>query len=159
MKAEIKTIPQKILIGKRLTMSFANNRTAELWRSFMPRRKEIINAIGTDLYSLQIYSPNFFANFNPTAEFEKWALIEVSDFDSVPQDMQTFILQGGLYAVFNYKGTAENAPQVFQYIFGSWLPNSEYQLDERPHFEILGDKFKAGDPNSEEEIWIPIREK
>ena len=38
MQAEIKTIPQKKLIGKRLTMSFANNRTAELWRSFMPRR-------------------------------------------------------------------------------------------------------------------------
>ena len=38
MQAEIKIIPQKKLIGKRLTMSFANNRTAELWRSFMPRR-------------------------------------------------------------------------------------------------------------------------
>ncbi len=159
MQAEIKTISQKKLIGKRLTMSFADNRTPDLWRSFMPRRNEIINSIGTDLFSLQIYSPNFFSNFNPTAEFEKWALIEVSDFDNVPNDMQTFTLPSGLYAVFNYIGTAENAPEVFQYIFGTWLPNSEYQLDERPHFEILGDKYKAGDPNSEEEIWIPIIKK
>jgi AraC family transcriptional regulator len=38
------------------------------------------------------------------------------------------------------------------------LPLSkEYELDDRPHFEILGDKYKNNDPNSEEEIWIPIK--
>jgi AraC family transcriptional regulator len=34
-----------------------------------------------------------------------------------------------------------------------------YFLDDRPHFEILGDKYKNGDPDSEEEIWIPIKQK
>jgi len=32
-------------------------------------------------------------------------------------------------------------------------------LDDRPHFEVLGDKYKNADPDSEEEIWIPIRTK
>jgi AraC family transcriptional regulator len=37
------------------------------------------------------------------------------------------------------------------------LPGSDYSLDSRAHFEILGKKYKHDDPNSEEEVWIPIK--
>ncbi len=137
-------------------MSLANNKTAELWKSFAPRCKEISNNISNDLISMQVYEPSYFANFNPTNEFVKWATVEVTNFDSVPADMETFILPGGRYAVFEYKGSS-NDPSIFQYIFGTWLPSSEYVLDNRPHFEVLGDKYKNNDPTSEEEIWIPVR--
>ncbi|MEP7234441.1 MAG: GyrI-like domain-containing protein, partial [Ignavibacteriota bacterium] len=46
---------------------------------------------------------------------------------------------------------------TFQYILRTWVPNSNYELDDRPHFEILGEKYKKDDPSSEEEIWIPIK--
>jgi AraC family transcriptional regulator len=72
--------------------------------------------------------------------------------------METFTLTGGLYAVFDYKGSS-NDPGIFQYIFGIWIPESNYLLDDRPHFEVLGEKYKNADPNSEEEIWIPIQQK
>jgi AraC family transcriptional regulator len=157
MNPRIETIPRKKLIGKSMTMSFSNNKTAELWKSFMPRRKEIQNNIGTELYSMQLYAPMFFNIFNPNIEFEKWAAIEVTDFDTIPADMETFTLPGGLYAVFLYKGAAGTAVDTFQYILGTWLPNSEYSLDNRAHFEILGEKYKKDDPDSEEEIWIPIK--
>jgi AraC family transcriptional regulator len=72
--------------------------------------------------------------------------------------MEMFILQGGLYAVFDYKGlNTDNS--IFQYILGIWLPVSDYVLDNRPHFEVLCDKYKNNDPISEEEIWIPIKTK
>jgi AraC family transcriptional regulator len=151
----LEMLPPKKLIGKRLNMSFANNQTSELWRSFMPYRREIKNATGIDLFSLQNYTTiNSFQDFNPDTIFEKWAAIEVADFDNVPEEMETFVLEGGLYAVFDYKG---NSPEIFQYIFREWLPNSEYELAYRPHFEILGEKYKNNDPDSEEEIWIPIK--
>jgi AraC family transcriptional regulator len=105
-----------------------------------------------------IYKPTHFQDFKPANEFERWAAVEVTDFDNVPNGMETFVLPGGLYAVFDYKGsTADHS--VFQYIFGIWLPGSDYILDDRPHFEVLGDKYKNNDPASEEEIWIPIRPK
>ncbi len=107
---------------------------------------------------MQIYPPLFFNTFDP-AEFEKWATIEVTDFNTVPDNMDTFILKKGLYAVFIYKGAVSAAAQTFQYILGSWLTNSDYTLDNRPHFELLGEKYKNEDPNSEEELWIPIRPK
>jgi AraC family transcriptional regulator len=58
-----------------------------------------------------------------------------------------------------HKGAASDGPKTFQYIFGTWLPDSEYLIDNRPHFEILGEKYKNEDPTSEEEIWIPIKPK
>lgn len=149
---------EKKLVGKRLTMSFADYKTGELWKSFMPRRKEITNNLTNDLISLVVYKSTHFADFKPTNEFERWATVEVSDFDNVPTEMETFVLPPGLYAVFSYKGlNTDNS--IFQYIFGKWLPNSNYELDNRPHFEVLGNKYKNNDPSSEEEIWIPIRPK
>jgi len=122
----------------------------------MPRRKEIQNSIGPELYSLQVYGPSYFANFNPAMEFEKWAATQVSGFDLVPDGMETFTVAGGLYAVFIHKGSSTD-DSTFRYIFTNWLPQSDYLLDDRPHFEVLGEKYKNEDPNSEEEVWIPIK--
>jgi AraC family transcriptional regulator len=159
MEPRIEILNGKRFIGKRMIMSLSGNKTVELWKSFMPRRKEIKNNIGTDLYSMQVYGHSYFNNFNPNAEFEKWAAIEVTDFDTVPDEMETITLPAGLYAVFLHKGVVSTGPKTFQYIFGTWLPNSGYTLDNRPHFEILGEKYKNEDPSSEEEIWIPVKSK
>jgi len=158
MQPRIENLTEKSLVGIRLIMSLVDNKTGELWRNFMSRRKEITNNRTNDLISMQVYKPSHFSDFNPTNEFEKWAAIEVSDFHSVPNDMKTFILTAGLYAVFDYKGSSMDN-SIFQYIFGTWIPNSSYLLDDRPHFEVLGEKYKNADSNSEEELWIPIRPK
>jgi AraC family transcriptional regulator len=68
-------------------------------------------------------------------------------------------LPEGLYAVFLHRGPATTGPKTFEYIFQTWLPASEYFLDHRPHFEILGTNYKNDDPDSEEEIWIPVKPK
>lgn len=140
-------------------MSFSDNKTFELWRSFMPRRKEIQNNIGTELYSIEVYTPLYFNNFNPNAEFEKWAAIEVADFNTVPAEMETITVQAGLYAVFVHKGSASTGPKTCRYIFKTWLPDSNFSLDKRPHLALMGEKYKNEDPNSEEEIWVPIKPK
>jgi AraC family transcriptional regulator len=158
MEPRIEFLSEKILVGNSIKMSLTDNKTGELWRGFMPRRKEIDNKVNGDFISMQVYdNPLYFNAFNPNAPFEKWATVEVSDTENVPDGMQVFRLIGGQYAVFNYKGTVQGAPPFFNYIFTVWLPNSTYVLDHRPHFEILGEKYKNNDPDSEEEIWIPIK--
>jgi AraC family transcriptional regulator len=156
MNPRIEMLPKTKLIGKRIILSLSNNKTAELWKSFMPRRKEIKNNIDTDLYSMQKYDASYFNTFNPNTEFEKWAAVAVTDFNEIPEAMEPITLVGGLYAVFVHKGDVSTASKTFEYIFGKWLPNSEYVLDDRLHFELLGEKYKNNDPDSEEEIWIPI---
>jgi AraC family transcriptional regulator len=157
MQPKIELLREKKLIGMSLVMSISNNRTGELWRSFMPKRRNISNNLSSELISMQVYNePVELGNYSQ--EFDKWAAVEVSDFDTMPDGMKKYILPGGLYAVFHYKGLSTDH-SIFQYIFGVWLPNSGYELDNRPHFEILGDKYKNADPSSEEDIWIPIMEK
>ena len=158
MKPRIETLNERKLVGKRLRMSLAENKTAELWKGFMPKRKNITNNVTNDLISMSIYSPTYFTEFRLTNEFEKWASVEVSDYDNIPNDLEIFVLTGGLYAVFDYKGSSTDN-SIFQFIFGTWLPGSAYFLDDRPHFEVLGDKYKNNDPTSEEEIWIPVKSK
>lgn len=158
LQPRIETLAEKRIIGQRLRMSFAHNRTGELWKSFMPRRHEIALAVGTDLYSMQRYPAGFFTDFDPAAEFEKWAGLEVPDGAAVPPEMEAVLIPAGEYAVFFYRGLNTDT-SIFQYIFTTWLPASSFELDDRPHFEVLGAKYKNNDPASEEEIWIPIRRK
>lgn len=160
MEIRIETLAEKKLVGKRLRMTLSNDKTFELWRNFMPKRKEIKNCLTSELFSMQLYDQSVgFKDFNKDTQFEKWAAIEVSDFDTIPDEMETYTLTGGLYAVFLHKGAASTGPKTFQYIFETWLPGSDYLLDARPHFEILGEKYKNEDPASEEEVWIPIKPK
>lgn len=160
MAQRIETLAEKKFIGKRLKMSFIEDKTFILWRSFMPERKNIKNTLNTDLYSLNIYEDiHEYTDFSPEKEFEKWAAVEVADFDNVPENMEIYTLKAGLYAVFIHKGDITTFAKTFDYIYKTWLPNSDYVLDNRVHFEILGEKYKNNDPESEEEIWIPIKKK
>jgi AraC family transcriptional regulator len=159
MNIEINELPLRNVVGVHVRMSHQENRTSELWRSLMPRRNEIVNATSKDLLSITRYdSVPDFRKFNPAAEFEKWAGVEVSAIDSYPDGMNAMVMPGGLYAVFKYKGLSTD-PAPYQYIFGTWLPASEFVLDHREHFEILGANYRNNDPLSEEEICIPVRRK
>ena len=158
MEPRIEILQPKKLIGLYTQMSLSLDKTGMVWGQFGPRIKEVQNRVSADKISMQVYPPAYHAKFNPNKRFEKWATVEVSDFADIPEGMETFTLEGGKYAVFEYKGSSSD-PSIFHYIFSQWLPDSPYELDERPHFEVLGPKYKNNDPDSEEEIWIPIREK
>ena len=160
MKVRIEKLPKKTLLGKSTRMSLIDNKTSELWRSFMIEKGIIKNAVGTDLYSVQVYDElHYFKNFDPKTEFTKWAAIEVETTKNVPNGFSYFELPEGLYAVFLHKGAVSEFQKTMQFIFNQWFPKSEYELDNRPHFELLGEKYKNNSPNSEEEVWIPIRKK
>lgn len=160
MEVRIEELPQTLLVGKSLRMSLVNNKTSTLWRSFMTEKSVITNAVGTDLYSIQVYDEiQYFKNFNPETEFTKWVAIAVENQSEIPNEFSPFTIESGLYAVFQHKGAISEFARTIAYIFSQWLPKSEYELDDRPHFELLGKKYKNNSPDSEEEVWIPIKKK
>ena len=157
MTPKIVTISTKKLIGFSIKMSLLDNKTQTIWQLFMPRLKEITNAVSADLFSLQNYPENYFTNFTPETIFTKWAALEIKNFDTVPNGFEKLELSSGKYAVFNHKGNTEMFAKTAQYIYTEWLPNSGFQLNNKPHFEVLGDNYLGHEnPESEEEIWIPI---
>ncbi|MBN8220655.1 MAG: GyrI-like domain-containing protein [Spirochaetes bacterium] len=73
--------------------------------------------------------------------------------------METYALQGGLYAVFDYQGRPSEFAAVARHIFQVWLPPSAFVLDNREHFEVLGSSYRPDDPDVEETIWIPVKQR
>ncbi len=159
MESRIETIKPKILVGMHMEMSLSNNKTSELWQKFMPRRGEVRNRLNSDFISMQVYDENQKNCFAPTTQFEKWAVVEVSAYKEIPNEMESYSLIGGRYAVFIHKGPVSSFPKTMQYIFGSWLPESEYELDNREHFEILPEGYNPIAPEATEEVWVPIKQK
>jgi AraC family transcriptional regulator len=157
MFLRLETCPEKTLVGKHVTVSLNNNRTAELWRSFMPLKDSIPFSVNSYLYSLEVYDNQYFTNFSPEHTFEKWAAIEVTNMATVAPGLATLQIPEGCYAVFLHSGPASLGFKTYRFIFETWLPNSGYSLDSRPHFAIMGSKYQHEHPASEEEIWIPIK--
>ena len=156
---KIVTIEEKKLVGARTDISLVNDKTGALWQSFMPKRHQIKNRTDNQYYSIQNYHGVVFPQeFTDETVFEKWAAVEVSSFSEFPEEFETMTIPSGQYAVFIHHGLASDFRKTMEYIFGKWLPGSRYQLDSRPHFEVMGDKYYGPtDANSEEEIWIPIK--
>ncbi len=153
-------IEDRKLIGMRIQTSLSENRTFELWRQFKPRVKEINGRKNGTFYSVQNFPHGLdFKAFTNDTIFEKWAAVEVENFDALPMGMEPLLLPGGEYAVFVHSGPASTGYQTFEFIFGTWLPNSAFERDNRPHFELMTADYLPTDPNAQEEFWIPIKRK
>ncbi len=156
---EIIEMEPKKLMGISLHTSLADDKTALLWKRFMKQKKEITNTKSDDLFSVQVYDEGFMkGQFNSQSVYEKWAALEVEDYSNLQEDMKGLKLPGGLYAVFTHEGTSKEFAETAKFIFDEWIPSSKYSLDNRPHFEVLGEEYKGPDnPDSKEKIWIPIK--
>lgn len=159
MQHRIEEIKDRFVVGVKANMSFQTiqQATGILARQFMPRRHEISSRIGKHVFSIQNYGELDLKDVSPQTVFEKWIGVEVSNMDVVPEGMDTFILKAGHYVVFTYKGSLADVPKNRQYIFQDWLPNSNYQIDTRAHFEELPEDYSKDLQNTEEDIWIPIK--
>jgi len=157
MDVRIEQSGPKILVGKRIRMNYADNRTFELWRGFMPNRNKISGRKGEELFSVSVFTGgDSFATLTAETPFDKWAAAEVAEPFTVPEGMESYTLAGGLYAVLTYRGRASEFQKVFGYILGEWMPASGYRPDSREQFEILMPGYDPNDPDSTEEIWIPV---
>jgi AraC family transcriptional regulator len=156
----IENLSEIYFAGLEKKVSPIKNRTRELWQEFMPRLKEIPNRIGVELYSVEVFDNiSFFKDFNTETEFMKWAAVRVTDLNQIPSGMNSLTIPEGIYAVFLYKGKPSKAAGTFDFIFNTWLPDSPYTIDSRPHLAVMGENYKGEHPDSEEELWIPVMKK
>jgi AraC family transcriptional regulator len=141
-------------------MSIEQDTTRELWGRFMQVSKAIRKKSGAEWYSVEIYPDSYFDAYDPGKTFEKWAAVAVEKSTSPrPSGLEELHIDQGLYAVFGYKGPASQVHRLYQYIFADWIPGSGFALEPRPHFALMGAGYKGEDPDSKEELWIPVRKK
>src|SRR5690606_7034978 len=95
----ITTISAKKLIGVSLNMSFIDNKTAELWRSFSARRHVIRTNCSTEVSSLQVYDATVVSRCNPITGCKTSARVAVTASTTRPGGRAILELDGGMYAV------------------------------------------------------------
>jgi AraC family transcriptional regulator len=158
MSYRIEQLPHKTLAGKCASISLETSTVHLLWKEVMTRRAEFKHRLGEDYFSVQVYDTLLdFSVFTPQTVFQSWATVEIEKGSAVPEGMLSLELEGGLYLVVTYKGHHSNYAAFAQNLFGHIIPESPYELDQRPHFEVLGKKFDRNSHTSEEDIWVPVR--
>lgn len=153
----IQQFPSKTFMGISIKMSLTDNLTSELWRSAISLKPAVDQLENNNAYSIECYPEDYFNTFTPEKKFEKWAAFLPKKDSPIMNPFVRITIPKGRYAVFHFKGSSANAFALFSYIFNTWLPTSGYKLDHRPHFAVMGEKYKNNDASSEEEIWIPIK--
>lgn len=159
LEPTIKTIRARTLAGMSSETTLATDNPVILWQAFMPRLKELTTIVGNELYAVQVYDAGFVkGGFTADSVFHKWAAVEVSGHEELPDGMEQLIVPAGEYAVFIHKGPASAFATTANYIYREWLPNSNYTLDDRPHLQVMGEKYLGHThPDSEEEVWVPVK--
>ncbi|MFC4221625.1 GyrI-like domain-containing protein [Flagellimonas marina] len=150
-------LPQTELVGIRIHTTLAKNETRALWGRF----QKLLIALGIsreiEKYYIQIFgAATTISNMSPNTEFEKWAAVESKHLPEISKEMETITLSGK-YAIFIHKGLPSDFPKTAAYIYREWLPNSGFTVDHRPHFEIMPPNYSPVDPNTEEEVLVPLK--
>jgi AraC family transcriptional regulator len=69
-------------------------------------------------------------------------------------------LSGGMYALYPYYDTIDKFVLAYQSVFGLWLPNSEYDADDRPCLEFcMNDPFTDKEGKCKVDLYIPIKKR
>lgn len=160
MKPEIKTIDNFSVVGMEIQTNLKDNKIPQLWMSFMPRMQEIKHINSKNVgYGICKHDENISPEtFTDDTIFTSVASMGVDKVEDVPEGMFSLEVKGGKFAVFTHKGNLNNLKTTYEYIYGTWLPNSSFELDKRDDFERYDNRFMGPENNaSEMEIWIPVK--
>lgn len=68
----------------------------------------------------------------------------------------TYVLKGGKFTVYHFKGFTKQIYMAYQSIFNMWLPQSNYKIDDRYGFDIYR-KIDSDSMHMEIDFCIPIK--
>lgn len=150
--------PVKV-VGMRCETTLHDNVVPQLWQRFMPRVPEIHNAVLSGRGFGICETENTIFTMNGDAKFTEMAALEVTAFGKLPQGMVAKEMPGGKYMRFTHRGTLATLGMTFDYIWGTWLMVSGYELDHREDYEVYDQQRFLGydHPDSELDIYIPVK--
>lgn len=149
MEPRFVSLPAFTLVGMMMRVKPQGKVPGQLWDEFGPRMGEIRHMAGPDIaYGLT-------NNMNMgSGEFDYMAGVQVSSPDDIPDGMVSFSVPAQHYAVFPC--TIPTLREVFDHIYGVWLPASGYARTSGPELELYGETFDPRDPAALFEVYIPV---
>jgi len=122
-----------------------------LWAEFLQRINEIDNQISGACYGVvrQIE--------DNTDQLEYYAVVEVYQIESLPENMETITIPESIYAKFTHKGEVKLIDNTVNYIYSSWLLNSEKSHNSGADLEFYDHEYDPISENSVMYYAIPLR--
>ena len=153
MEPSIITRPAVKLVGIRNHYDDSDLSLPKLWSGFSPYRDQIPNRANNESFGIyECYKED-----GDTVNFSYICSAAVTNFDDVPEGMITRELPEQLYAKFIHQGSISDLDKTLKYIWGSWLPKSDYEYEEKPDFELYPPNYNVMDPGCEMALHIPVR--
>lgn len=120
-----------------------------LWDAFMSRIDEIENSVPGICYGIIRQTKT------KTDQLEYYAAVEVTKIGTLPRKMVSVALPPSTYAKFTHKGEVKNIDRTVNYIYSSWLLQSEKRHTYSADLEIYGADYYPG-PHGKIHYAIPI---
>lgn len=132
-----------------------------LWPRLMQRFDEIPNKLGGDHQDYVTYGvcKELWNESQLQDHFNYYAGVEVAKDSNVPIGMEMIHIPKQKYAIFTHQGGIKELSLTNQYIWGTWLPQSGYELAKSPDLEVYPGNFKPPESEVPFEIWVPIQKK
>ncbi len=143
------------VVGLKYYGNDPKNNCPQLWQEFMKRYAEIKNAIPiSESYGLMCTGEEDYVD----GKFDYIASVAVSGLEDIPEGMVGAEVPAATYAVFTHKGKLDRIDDTYEYIYGTWFQNSEYEPVGSNEFELYDERY-TGNDDSEFDIYIPVKTK
>lgn len=157
MKPEIVTQKEMILVGMKTCFYSSDseknniaNKLPALWDAFLPRLDEVKNTIQGAGYGVIQQTKE------KTDLLEYYAAVQVAELDTLPEGMVSVVIPETQYASFVHKGHVQTLDNTVNYIYSSWLMQSQYRHSYGADLEIYGDGYIPDSDDSEIFYAIPL---
>ncbi|MCB1756879.1 MAG: effector binding domain-containing protein, partial [Gammaproteobacteria bacterium] len=123
-----------------------------LWDEFLPRMDEIQARMNNKAFGI-------IQTQKDTDSLEYYAACEVTEKNGIqlPEGMVSLKIPSTSYAVFAHKGNLNHINNTVNYIYSSWLLQSEYWHTYGPDIEVYDDQFIPGSEGSIMYYSIPVK--
>lgn len=154
MEPKIVVKDEFTVVGLTCSTTLQESKVPALWEAFLARVGEIPNRVSPNvMMGISEFSTN-----HVHEAFTYMACVPVSSADEMPEGMVCKTIPKREYVVVTHKGKLDALGNAFDFIYGSWLPKSGYDLVEADDFEIYDERFRGADNDeSEVDIYIPVR--
>jgi len=144
------------IVGMSVMSTIKENTIPQLWQDFNQKACKIGNVL-TKGVAVGVCPPVDTKNFDDNTPFKYIAGLIVENFDDVPEGMESYEIPAQKYAVITHKGALDTLQKTYIYFYNTWVKESNYEFTFGAEFELYDSRFKFGEPDSEMDIYRPIK--
>lgn len=121
-----------------------------LWDRFMERAQDVPRPVPGDYYGVVAQDDD------DPERLVYYACRATGAVGGFPDGMDSTVVPGGTYAVFEHRGKAIDVDQTVNYIYGTWLATSDYRHTCTPDLEIYDHRWHPTSATSVMLYAVPV---